>query len=126
LQSSSEGNFIPDSAKAESSAANDNNGAQSGLIDDSTVDEEARIREIKLITKLRLMAVVNAKKKVQECGVISGRFICRQERDCAERSAEGNRLGMKFRMQFYLDSGHEVLVAEATAWAEDNPGCLTI
>lgn len=116
-ESASKDDFIPDGVKAESLAANDNNGLQSGLIDDSTVDEESRIEEIKRITKLRLLAVVNAGKKVREYGVISRRLICGQER---------RHLEMKFRMQFYLDSGHEVLVAEATAWAEDNPGCLTI
>ncbi|WP_234300810.1 hypothetical protein [Sphaerospermopsis aphanizomenoides] len=114
-ESASKDDFIPDAVKAESLVANDNHELQSGLIDDSTVDEESRIEEIKRITKLRLMAVVNAKKKVREYGVISGRLICGQERE---------QLEMKFRMQFYLDSGHEVLVAEATAWAEENPGCL--
>lgn len=61
------------------------------------------------------MAVVHAQKKVREHGVISRRLICGQER---------RHLEMTFRMQFYLDSGHEVLVAEATSWAAANPGCL--
>ncbi|MBD2694327.1 hypothetical protein [Anabaena catenula] len=118
------GDLIESVVSPATPAANGNNGSQSGLIDDSTVDEKSRIEEIKRITKLRLLAVVNAKKKVREYGVISGRLICGQERDRAERSAEGNHLEMTLKMQFYLDSGHEVLVAEATAWAEDNPGCL--
>ncbi|AFZ61403.1 hypothetical protein H6G54_22380 [Anabaena cylindrica FACHB-243] len=84
------------------------NGWQSG-----SVDDDSRIEELKRVTKLRLLAVTHAKKKVREYGVISGRLICGQERD---------RLEMSLRMQFYLDSGHKVLVAEATAWIAGNPG----
>jgi hypothetical protein len=47
--------------------------------------------------------------------VIAGRIISAQERD---------RLEMIVKMQFYLDSGCSVLVAEAEAWAAVNPGCL--
>ncbi|MGM3309598.1 hypothetical protein ACSQ6I_27065, partial [Anabaena sp. WFMT] len=89
-----------------------NNGQESGLIGDLSADDDSRIEELKRVTKLRLMAVVHAQKKVREYGVISRRLICGQER---------LHLEMTFRMQFYLDSGHEVLVAEATAWAAGNP-----
>ncbi|WP_413176361.1 hypothetical protein [Anabaena azotica] len=100
---------------AEDSLYSANNGQESDLIGDLSADDDSRIEELKRVTKLRLMAVVHAQKKVREYGVISRRLICGQER---------LHLEMTFRMQFYLDSGHEVLVAEATGWAEENPGCL--
>ncbi|AFZ61078.1 hypothetical protein H6G54_29790 [Anabaena cylindrica FACHB-243] len=118
-----------------SSVQNGNNGGQIAPVGDGTpldpvsvepllqggknrwqsgsVDDDSRIEELKRVTKLRLLAVTHAKKKVREYGVISGRLICGQER---------RHLEMMFKMQFYLDSGHEVLVAEATAWIAGNPG----
>ncbi|MEA5551631.1 hypothetical protein VB713_11675, partial [Anabaena cylindrica UHCC 0172] len=88
-----------------------NYGQENTTVDDSTADEDLRIDELKRVTKLRLLAVVHALKKVREYCLISGQFICGQER---------RHLEMIFKMQFYLDSGHEVLVAEATAWADAN------
>jgi hypothetical protein len=106
LQSDSVDNLIPNTEIPEPFRQNGKNGQES-----TSDDDNSRIEELKQLTKLKLMAVVHAQKKVREYCLISGHFVCGQER---------RHLEMKFRMQFYLDSGHEVLIAEATAWAEAN------
>ena len=114
-RSGSVDNLIPDTEIPEPALRSVNYGQENTSVDDSTADENLRIEEIKRVTKLKLMAVSHAHKKVREYCLISGRLIGGQERQHLEKT---------FKMQFYLDSGHELLVAEATAWAEDNPGCL--
>jgi hypothetical protein len=47
-------------------------------------------------------------------------LITRQPLSFEERS----HLKQTAKMQFYLDSECPMLVAEALAWAEENPGCL--
>jgi hypothetical protein len=108
-------NLIPDTEIPKPVLRSVNYGQENISVDDSTADEDLRIEELKRVTKLKLMAVSHAHKKVREYCLISGRLIGGQERQHLEKT---------FKMQFYLDSGHELLVAEATAWAEDNPGCL--
>lgn len=79
------------------------------------VDGSSGITELKRVTELWLLAVAHAKKKVRQYCVLVGRIISAQER---------SHLEMIAKMQFYLDSGCSVLVAEAQAWAAANPGCL--
>ena len=61
------------------------------------------------------MALTKARAKVRQYCMIVGRIISGSERLHLEQIA---------KMQFYLDSGEEMLVAEAQAWAAANPGCL--
>jgi hypothetical protein len=140
-QSVSEGNSTPARVRAESSLQSTNNGLQrascgdltpgvvsqelplqsanNGLLGASVGDEATdvsyRIEELKRVTKLRLMAMSQARAKVHQYRLITGRILSTQERDRLEQSA---------RMQFYLDSGNKTLIAEANEWAAANPGCL--
>jgi len=114
-RSGSVDNLIPDTKIPKPVLRSVNYGQENTSVDDSTANDDLRIEELKRVTKLRLMALSHARKKVREYCLISGRLIGGQERQHLEKT---------FKMQFYLDSGHELLVAEATAWAEDNPGCL--
>jgi hypothetical protein len=114
-RSGSVDNLIPDTEIPEPALRSVNYGQENTSVDDSTADEDLRIEELKRVTKLKLMAVSHARKKVREYCLISGRLIGGQERQHLKKT---------FKMQFYLDSGHELLMAEATAWAETNPGCL--
>ncbi|NJL78254.1 MAG: hypothetical protein HC874_09690 [Richelia sp. SL_2_1] len=80
---------------------------------DSGVSPE--IEELRQATRLRLKALSDAQKAVRTYCVITGRLLLGQERSRLEQIA---------KYQFYLDSGCSVLVAEAEAWADGNPGCL--
>jgi hypothetical protein len=91
------------------------NGEQSASLGDLTADTDPSIEELKRVTKLRLMALSHARAKVRQYCLIVGRIIGGQERSRLEQTA---------KMQFYLDSGCSVLVAEAEAWGAANPGCL--
>ncbi|MBD2597887.1 hypothetical protein H6G74_26710 [Nostoc spongiaeforme FACHB-130] len=94
---------------------NANNGLQGASVGDETADVSYRIEELKRVTKLRLMALNQARAKVHQYRLITGRILSTQERD---------RLEQRAKMQFYLDSGNETLIAEAKEWATANPGCL--
>ncbi|WP_375496428.1 hypothetical protein [uncultured Nostoc sp.] len=94
---------------------NANNGLQGASVGEETADVSYRIEELKRVTKLRLMALNQARAKVHQYRLITGRILSTQERASLEMIA---------KMQFYLDSGCSVLVAEAEAWAAVNPGCL--
>jgi len=61
------------------------------------------------------MALTQARTKVRQYCVITRHILSTQERD---------RLEQRAKMQFYLDSGNETLIAEANEWAAANPGCL--
>jgi hypothetical protein len=89
--------------------------AQQAVVGDEATDVSYRIEELKRVTKLRLMAMSQARAKVHQYRLITGRILSTQERDRLEQSA---------RMQFYLDSGNKTLIAEANEWAAANPGCL--
>ncbi|BAY35446.1 hypothetical protein NIES2107_73580 (plasmid) [Nostoc carneum NIES-2107] len=80
---------------------------------DST--ETLTLSELKKLTKLRLQSTSHAKRVVREYCLIARRLIGGKERD---------RLEQRAKMQFYLDSGNETLIAEAKEWATANPGCL--
>jgi hypothetical protein len=92
-----------------------NNRVQNLSEGNATEYASSSIEEIKQMTKLRLMAVTHAKTQVRRYCMIIGRNISGIER---------SRLEMIAKMQFYLDSGDKVLVAEASRWAAANPGCL--
>lgn len=115
LQTSFNGNSTAARVTAESSLQNANNGLQGVSVGGEAADVSYRIEELKRATKLRLMALTQAKAKVRQYCVITGHILSTQERD---------RLEMIAKIQFYLDSGCSVLVAEAEAWAAVNPGCL--
>ncbi|MUG96986.1 hypothetical protein F7734_33475 [Scytonema sp. UIC 10036] len=76
---------------------------------------DAAIEEIKRATRLRLQAGAYANKVLQEYRLMTGRFICGSERSSLLKIA---------KMQFYLDSECNSLIAEALEWAAANPGCL--
>lgn len=107
--------LTPGVVAPESALQSADNGRQSASVGEETADVSYRIEELKRVTKLRLMALTQARAKVRQYCVIAGRIISGQERD---------RLEQRAKMQFYLDSGCSVLVAEAEAWAAMNPGCL--
>jgi hypothetical protein len=115
LQSASACVETPAVGRAELSRSRVNNGEQSASLSDLTADTDPSIEELKRVTKLRLMAVTQARAKVRQYCLIVGRIISGQERSRLEQTA---------KMQFYLDSGCSVLVAEAEAWGAANPGCL--
>ncbi|AFY46048.1 hypothetical protein Nos7524_0124 [Nostoc sp. PCC 7524] len=115
LQSASEGNSTAARVTAESSLQNANNGLQGVSVGGEAADVSYRIEELKRVTKLRLMALTQARAKVRQYCVITGHILSIQERD---------RLEQRAKMQFYLDSGNETLIAEAKEWATANPGCL--
>lgn len=115
LQSASCGDLMPDVVPPEQPLQNPNNGLLGASVGEETADDFYRIEKLKRVTKLRLMALNQARAKMRQYCVIAGRIISAQERD---------RLEMIVKMQFYLDSGCSVLVAEAEAWAAVNPGCL--
>ncbi|MGH1395416.1 MAG: hypothetical protein ACRAVC_15490 [Trichormus sp.] len=115
LQRASEGNSTAARVTAESSLQSANNGLQGVSVGGEAADVSYRIEELKRVTKLRLMALTQARAKVRQYCVITGHILSTQERD---------RLEQRAKMQFYLDSGCSVLVAEAEAWAAVNPGCL--
>jgi hypothetical protein len=106
---------IPAAVPLEQPLQNANNGLQGASVGDDTADDSYRIEELKRVTKLRLMALTQAKAKVRQYCVITGHILSTQERD---------RLEQRAKMQFYLDSGNETLIAEAKEWATANPGCL--
>ncbi len=81
----------------------------------AAADIDLRIEQLKRVTKLRLMAGSRARAMVRQYCLIVGRIISGSERSHLEQIA---------KMQFYLDSGDEMLVAEALIWAAANPGCL--
>ncbi len=114
-QNASEGDLTPDVVPPERPLQSANNELQGASLGDSTADSSSSIEELKRMTKLRLMATTHARSKVRQYCVIVGRIISASER---------SRLEMIAKMQFYLDSGCSVLVAEAQAWAAANPGCL--
>ncbi|MDZ8052502.1 MAG: hypothetical protein RMX63_13675 [Aulosira sp. ZfuCHP01] len=115
LQRASEGNSTAARVTAESSLQSANNGLQGVSVGGEAADVSYRIEELKRVTKLRLMALTQAKAKVRQYCVITGHILSTQERD---------RLEQRAKMQFYLDSGNETLIAEAKEWATANPGCL--
>ncbi len=92
-----------------------NSGRQIASVGGEAADVSYRIEELKRVTKLRLMALTQAKAKVRQYCVITGHILSTQERD---------RLEQRAKMQFYLDSGNETLIAKAKEWATANPGCL--
>ncbi|MFB2772675.1 hypothetical protein ACE1AT_25865 [Pelatocladus sp. BLCC-F211] len=106
---------IPATVPLEQPLQNANNGLQGASVGEETADVSYRIEELKRVTKLRLMALTQARAKVRQYCVITGHILSAQERASLEMIA---------KMQFYLDSGCSVLVAEAEAWAAVNPGCL--
>lgn len=73
------------------------------------------LSELKKLTKLRLQAVSHAKRVAREYCLIARYLIGGKERERLEQTA---------KMQFYLDSSNETLIAEANEWAAANPGCL--
>ncbi|MBD2682587.1 MULTISPECIES: hypothetical protein [Nostoc] len=115
LQSASKGDLTPAAVPLEQPLQNPNNGLHGASVGEETADVSYRIEELKRVTKLRLMAMTQARAKVQQYRLITGRILSTQERASLEMIA---------KMQFYLDSGCSVLVAEAEAWAAVNPGCL--
>ncbi|MBC1238665.1 hypothetical protein [Nostoc sp. 2RC] len=115
LQSASKGDLTPGVVPLEQPLQNPNNGLLGASVGEETADVSYRIEELKRVTKLRLMAMTQARAKVQQYRLITGRILSTQERASLEMIA---------KMQFYLDSGCSVLVAEAEAWATVNPGCL--
>lgn len=106
---------IPAAVPLEQPLQNANNGLQTVSVGEETADVSYRIEELKRVTKLRLMALTQARAKVRQYCVITGHILSTQERD---------RLEQRAKMQFYLDSGNETLIAEAKEWATANPGCL--
>ncbi|MFQ4144436.1 hypothetical protein [Chlorogloeopsis sp. ULAP02] len=114
-QSASEGNSTAARVTAESSLQSANNGLQTASVGGEAADVSYRIEELKRVTKLRLMALTQARAKVRQYCVITGHILSAQERD---------RLEQRAKMQFYLDSGNETLIAEAKEWATANPGYL--
>ncbi|OUL32325.1 hypothetical protein [Nostoc sp. 106C] len=106
---------IPAAVPLEQPLQNANNGLHGTSVGDDTADVSYRIEELKRVTKLRLMALTQAKVKMRQYCVITGHILSTQERD---------RLEQRAKMQFYLDSGNETLIAEAKEWATANPGCL--
>ncbi len=106
---------IPAVVPLEQPLQNLNNGLHGASVGEETADVSYRIEELKRVTKLRLMALNQARAKVRQYCVITGHILSTQERD---------RLEQRAKMQFYLDSGCSVLVAEAETWAAVNPGCL--
>lgn len=115
LQRASEGDLTPGVVVPELPLQNANNGVQGVSVGEEAADVSYRIEELKRAIKLRLMATIQARALVRQYRLITGRILSPQERDRLEQSA---------KMQFYLDSGCSVLVAEAEAWAAVNPGCL--
>ena len=92
------------------------NGVETGgTVFESTADTSPEVEELRRATRLRLKALSEAKKAVRTYCVITGRLLQGQERARLEQIA---------KYQFYMDSGCSVLVAEAEAWADVNPGCL--
>jgi hypothetical protein len=73
------------------------------------------LSELKKLTKLRLQAASYAKRVAREYCLIARRLIGGRERERLEQTA---------KMQFYLNSGNETLIAEGNEWAAANPGCL--
>ncbi|GAB1541456.1 hypothetical protein NUACC21_41270 [Scytonema sp. NUACC21] len=59
--------------------------------------------------------MAQANKVLREYSIIAGRLISGSER---------SRLLQIAKMEFYLDSGCDSLIAEALEWAAANPGCL--
>ncbi|WP_257207668.1 hypothetical protein [Nostoc linckia] len=106
---------IPAAVPLEQPLQNPNNGLHGESVGEETADVSYRIEELKRVTKLRLMALTQAKAKVRQYCVITGHILSTQERD---------RLEQRTKMQFYLDSGNETLIAEANEWATANPACL--
>ncbi|BAY19923.1 hypothetical protein NIES21_57930 (plasmid) [Anabaenopsis circularis NIES-21] len=106
---------IPAAVPLEQPLQNPNNGLHGASVGEETADVSYRIEELKRVTKLRLMALTQARAKVRQYCVITGHILSTQERD---------RLEQRAKMQFYLDSGNETLIAEAKEWATANPGCL--
>jgi hypothetical protein len=115
LQGVSEADLTPATVTPEPPLQNTNNGLQDASGGDATADTDPSIEQLKRVTKLRLMAGSRARATVRQYCLIVGRIIGGQERSRLEQTA---------KMQFYLDSGDKVLVAEAEAWAAANPGCL--
>jgi hypothetical protein len=115
LQGVSEADLTPATVTPEPPLQNTNNGLQDASGGDATADTDPSIEELKRVTKLRLMAGSRARAMVRQYCLIVGRIIGGQERSRLEQTA---------KMQFYLDSGDKVLVAEAQAWAAAFPGCL--
>ncbi|MCV3217091.1 hypothetical protein OGM63_26885 [Plectonema radiosum NIES-515] len=111
----SEADLTPALRTSEPLRQNANNAYLDASCRDATADTDARIEQLKRVTKLRLMALTKARAKVRQYCMIVGRIISGSERSHLEQIA---------KMQFYLDSGDEMLVAEAEAWAAANPGCL--
>lgn len=114
-QSASKGDLTPDVVPPELPLQNANNGLQGASVGGEAADVSYRIEELKRVTKLRLMSLTQARAKVRQYCVITGHILSTQERD---------RLEQRAKMQFYLDSGNETLIAEAKEWATANPGCL--
>lgn len=77
--------------------------------------DSSELIELKRIAKLRLQAISNAEKVVHKYRLITRQLLSFEERSHLKQTA---------KMQFYLDSQCPMLVAEALAWAEENPGCL--
>ncbi|MBW4606835.1 MAG: hypothetical protein KME22_06320 [Hassallia sp. WJT32-NPBG1] len=108
-------NLTPALRTPESPRENANNAYLDVSCRDAAADTDARIEQLKRVTKLRLMALTKARAKVRQYCMTVGEIISGSERSHLEQIA---------KMQFYLDSGEEMLVAEAIAWAAANPGCL--
>src|SRR5579883_1404599 len=85
--------------------------------DDSSLAATVGLEDLKKVTKLRVQAVSYAKRVARQYCLIERRLIGGKERERLEQIA---------KMQFYLDSGNESLIAEAQAWAVLNPGCLPL
>jgi hypothetical protein len=93
----------------------DNTGNQPKYAYEYTPEELAKVEECKRIIRLRLGAVSYVHEQLRRYRLFKGRFPTREEREYLEKV---------LKMQYYLDSGHELLVAEAEAWAAENPGWL--
>lgn len=110
-----EADLTPAKVTPESPRQNANNSYLDASCRNATADTDARIEQLKRVTKLRLMALTKARAKVRQYCMTVGGIISASERSHLEQIA---------KMQFYLDSGDEMLVAEAQAWAAANPGFL--
>jgi hypothetical protein len=113
----SEADLTPATVTPESSQEIANNAYLDASCRDAAADTDAKIEQLKRVTKQRLIALTKARVKVRQYCLSVGRIISGSERSHLEQIA---------KMQFYLDSGDEMLVAEAIAWAAANPGCLPL
>jgi hypothetical protein len=93
----------------------DSTGNQPKYAYEYTPEELAKVEECKRMIRLYLGAVSYVHEQLRRYRLFKGRFPSREEREYLEKV---------LKMQYYLDSGHELLVAEAEAWAAENPGCL--